>query len=99
MNTCFIETKVINNTIYPLTLTDLYLYPKSKPDMKLSPIDNLQQLNINQNQNLLKLQLDKDNKELILSKYLTLQPEEETNIIFKLRTQVYTIMKTILYCK
>ena len=88
MNKCFIETKIINNTIYPLTLTDLFLCPKSKPDNKLNPIDNLQQLNHNQNHVLLKLipDNDKDNekKDCFISKCLTLQPEEETNVIFKI---------------
>ena len=86
MSKCFIETKIINNTIYPLTLTDLYLCPKSKPDNKLNPIDNLQQLNQNQNQVLLKLIPDKDNenKDSTISKFLTLQPDEETNIVFQI---------------
>ena len=84
MNKCFIETKIINNTIYPLTLIDLYLCPKSKPDIKLKPIDDFQQLNKNQSQNLLKLVVDNENKDTILSKYLTLQPEEETNVVFQI---------------
>ena len=84
MKKCLIETKIINNTIYPLTLTDLYLSPKTKLDKKIKPIDDLQQLNKNQNQNLLKLFPDNENKDTILSKYLTLQPDEEANVVFQI---------------
>ena len=84
MNICYIETKIINNTIYPLTMTDLYLSPKSKPDIKLTLVDDLQQLNKNQNQKILKLLPEQNDKDPILSKFLTLQPDEETNVIFKI---------------
>ena len=52
MNKCYIETKVINNTIYPLTITDLYLSPKSKTKsgIKLPLIEDIRQLNQNRNQ-------------------------------------------------
>ena len=50
MNTCFIEIKIKNTAINPVTLTDLYLCPKSKPDFKILPVDNLQELSKNQAQ-------------------------------------------------
>ena len=50
MNTCYIEIKIKNTAINPLTLTDLYLCPKSKPDFKILPVDNLQELPKNQAQ-------------------------------------------------
>ena len=92
MNKCYIETKIINNTIYPLTIIDLFLCPKSKPEVKLDLVDDLGQLNKNQNQNLIKLFPDsyKDGDASILSKYITLQPEEEINVIFKIEdTSLY----------
>ena len=92
MNKCYIETKIINNTIYPLTIIDLFLCPKSKPEVKLDLVDDLGQLNKNQNQNLIKLFPDshKDSDTSILSKYITLQPEEEINVIFKIEdTSLY----------
>ena len=42
MNICYIETKIANKTIYPLTLNDLYISPKSKPNIKLPAIDDLE---------------------------------------------------------
>jgi hypothetical protein len=93
MNTCFIEIKIINNTFYPLTLTDLFLSPKSKPDFKIPQIDSLQELSKNQVQYLFEPSDDNNNSEgeaelnLSPSEYLTLQPEEETSILFKLTDQ------------
>ena len=86
MNTCYIEIKIINNSIYPLTLTDLFLSPKTKPDLKLSPIDNLQELSKNQAQFLFEQNNKNNNKELDISnsKYLSLQSEEETSILFQI---------------
>ena len=86
MNTCYIEIKIINNSIYPLTLTDLYLSPKTKPDLKISPIDNLQELSKNQAQFLFEQNNMNNNKELdiINSKYLSLQSEEETSVLFQI---------------
>ena len=52
MNTCFIELKIINITIYPLTLTDLYLCPKTNTNLKLVLVDGLQEISQNQSQNL-----------------------------------------------
>lgn len=75
MNICYIETKIINNTIYPLTITDLSLIPKSKPDNIFKPIDDLKQLYINKFHN---------NSNISCTKYLTLQQEEEINSVIKM---------------
>ena len=86
MNTCFIELQIINISIYPLTLTDLYLNPKSKPDEKLLLVDSLQELSKNQSQNLFSdLNFQSNSSDFIpSSKYLTLQPDEEMNVLFKI---------------
>ena len=84
INTCYIEIKIINNSIYPLTLLDLYLSPKSNLDFKIQPIDNLQELSKNQAQFL--FEQNNNNSDLIVSasEYLTLQSEEEINTLFKI---------------
>ena len=84
MDICYIENKIINDALYPLTITDMYLCPKTKPNIKLPLIDDIAHLNKNQNQNLINLFPNIENKLSILSKYLTLLPEEETNVIFKI---------------
>ena len=86
MNTCFIELQIINISIYPLTLTDLYLNPKSKPEEKLLLVDSLQELSKNQSQNLFSdLNFQSNSSDFIQSsKYLTLQPDEEMNVLFKI---------------
>ena len=86
MNTCFIELQIINISIYPLTLTDLYLSPKSKPEEKLLLVDSLQELSKNQSQNLFSdLNFQSKSSDFIpASKYLTLQPDEEMNVLFKI---------------
>ena len=86
MNTCFIELQIINISIYPLTLTDLYLNPKSKPEEKLLLVDSLQELSKNQSQNLFSdLNFQSNSSDFIpSSKYLTLQPDEEMNVLFKI---------------
>ena len=85
MNTCYIEIKIINSSIYPLTLTDLYLTPKTKPDFKIIPVENLQELSKNQAQFLFEQNAD-NNIELDLSpsEYFSLQSEEETSVLFKI---------------
>ena len=86
MNTCFIELQIINISIYPLTLTDLYLNPKSKSEEKLLLVDSLQELSKNQSQNLFSdLNFQSNSSDFIpSSKYLTLQPDEEMNVLFKI---------------
>ena len=82
MNTCFIELKIINITIYPLTLTDLYLFPKSNPNLKLVLVDNLQEISQNQSQNL--FPGINPQSSIPASKFLTLQPDEEVSVLFKI---------------
>jgi hypothetical protein len=80
MNTCFIEIKIKNTAINPVTLTDLYLCPKSKPDFKILPVDNLQELSKNQAQFL----FEQSTENLSPSEYFSLQSEEETSILFEI---------------
>jgi hypothetical protein len=80
MNTCYIEIKIKNTGINPLTLTDLYLCPKSKPDFKILPVDNLQELSKNQAQ----LLFEQSTENLSPSEYLSLKSEEETSILFEI---------------
>ena len=70
MNIFYIETKIINNTIYPLTITDIILTPKSKQDIIFKPIDDLKKLNFSNNN--------------FNTQFLTLQQDEETNSVFKI---------------
>ena len=67
----------------------------------MSLIEDIIQLKKNQNQSLLKTFSDNENKDNILSKYLTLQSEEETNIIFKVEDPplYYDEKDYILYIK
>ena len=82
MNTCFIELKIINITIYPLTLTDLYLCPKTNTNLKLVLVDNLQEISQNQSQNL--FPGINPQSQIPASKFLTLQPDEEVSVLFKI---------------
>ena len=85
MNNCFIEIKIINNSIYPLTLTDLYLTPKSKPDYKILLVDDLEELSKNQTQYFIEPNNNSEiQTNLSSSKYFTLQSEEETSVLFKI---------------
>ena len=47
MNICYIQIKVLNNTIYPLTITDISLCAKMKSDIKLPLVEDLKQINRN----------------------------------------------------
>ena len=82
MNTCFIELKIINITIYPLTLTDLYLCPKTNTNLKLVLVDGLQEISQNQSQNL--FPGINPQSSIPASKFLTLQPDEEVSVLFKI---------------
>ena len=82
MNTCFIELKIINITIYPLTLTDLYLCPKTNTNLKLVLVDGLQEISQNQSQNL--FPGINPQSPIPASKFLTLQPDEEVSVLFKI---------------
>ena len=87
LNTCFIELKIINRTIYPLTLTDIYLIPKLSPSKKFTLVDSLQQISQNQSQNLFDFSKEPPPcppSPTPCSKYLTLQTDEEIAILFKI---------------
>ena len=85
MDFCFIETKIINNTIYPLTITELALIPKSKQEIQFKPIDDLKQIYINEYRNKFINESNDNNKyeNIFMTKYLTLQQDEVTNAVFK----------------
>ena len=102
MNTCFIEMKILNNTIYPLTLIYLYLTPKSKEGNRLPMIDNILELFKNQCQYIFeKNKSDKSEHCLLSSEYLALQPEEETSVLFKISdpTIFFNEEKYVLFIK
>ena len=94
MNSCYIETKIKNNTIYPLTIYNLFLTSKPKKNIKISDLLNnnstdkkkiiplvqtLEEMNKNENEN-----IDKTITNLSFkSKYITIEPDEEINLLFK----------------
>ena len=93
MNACFIETKIKNNTIYPLTIYSLSLIPKTKKNLKISEllltnkldkttriplVQNLEEINKNENEN-----IDKNISNNFKSKFITIEPDEELNLLFK----------------
>ena len=82
MNTCIIELKIINISQYPLTLTDINLYPKSNTELKLLLVDSLQDISKNQSQEIFPINAQQSST--ISSKYLTLQQDEEVNVLFKI---------------
>ena len=86
MDFCFIETKIINNTFYPLTILDLTLIPQSKPEIQFKPIDDLKQIYVNEFRHKFSNDSNDDKCEnIFMTKYLTLQQDEEINAIFKLK--------------
>ena len=95
MNTCYIETKIINNTIYPLTIYNLSLTPKSKKNIKISDlllsnnansklslVQTLEEMNNNENEYIDKKLLNSSFK-VKKSKYISMEPDEEFNLLFK----------------
>jgi hypothetical protein len=96
MNTCYIETHITNNTIYPLTIYSLSLYPKSKKNLKISDlllssnsadnklplVQSLEEINNNENEDFDKL-LSNSSFKTRKSKYITMEQDEEFNLIFK----------------
>ena len=54
LNECFIEIKIKNNTIYPLTINDLFLSPKIKKTQNLKISDILSMNKNNNNQEIIK---------------------------------------------
>ena len=93
MNICYIEIRIKNNTIYPLTIYTLSLIPKSKKNLKISDlllssnkekitkiplVQSLEEINKNENEN-----LDKNIKNTFKSRLITIEPDEEINLLFK----------------
>lgn len=70
VNTCYIEIQVINRSSYLITIEELYLTPKKNEKEKIKSMNNLERVKNN------KIQND--------SKYLTLQTEEQINLLFKI---------------
>ena len=81
VNTCFIELKILNTSVYPLTITDLYINPKSNLDTKLLLVDSIEEISKNKSHNLF---IVPTYQSISTSKFLTLQPEEELNCLFKI---------------
>ena len=89
LNTCFIELKINNKTIYPITITDIYLLPKSNSEKKFTLLDSLQELSQNQSQKLFDFEdtpapSNEASSSPLQSKFLTLQSDEELTILFKM---------------
>ena len=82
MNTCFIELKIINITFYPLNITDIYLCPKSDSNTKILLANSLQEICQNQSHSL--FSDNNSNSSIPTSNSLTIQPDEEINVIFKI---------------
>jgi hypothetical protein len=97
---CFIDIKIKNNTIYPLTICDLFLSPKQvkiPPSAKISDVlltNTINQEIINKiplvqtleeiNNNEL-IPIDKSiNSITCNTKYTTIESEEEINLLFKI---------------
>ena len=93
MNVCYIEIKIKNNTIYPLTIYTLSLIPKSKKNLKISNlfmtntidkntriplVQSLEEINKNEDEN-----LDKEIPNNFKSRFSTIEPDEELNLLFK----------------
>jgi hypothetical protein len=81
VNTCFIELKILNTSVYPLTITDLYINPKSNLNKKLLLVDSIEEISKNKSHNLF---IVPTYQSISTSKFLTLQPEEELNCLFKI---------------
>ena len=81
VNTCFIELKILNTSVYPLTITDLYINPKSNLNTKLLLVDSIEEISKNKSHNLF---IVPSYQSISTSKFLTLQPEEELNCLFKI---------------
>ena len=72
INVCLIEIRISNNTNYPLTISDVLLTPKDKDDKRLELVQSLENIKKNYNQNLPD------------TKFLTMQPDEQIIILFKI---------------
>ena len=100
LNECFIDIKIKNNTIYPITVCDLFLSPKIKKTQS-SKISDILSMEKNNNQEIINkiplvqtleeinnnefIPLDKSINNIINNtKYTTLESDEEINLLFKI---------------
>ena len=98
LNECYIDIKIKNNTIYPLTIYELILLPKIIKNTKISfllknkesiqdtikKIQPLQTLQEISNNEFLPLDKNIEISSLLNTKYTTLEAEEEINLLFKI---------------
>ena len=68
VNTCLIEIRIFNPTLYPLTIYDLFLTPKLRKDEKIKILKNMDEFKNFSN----------------YSKYLMIQSDEQINLLFKI---------------
>ena len=100
LNECFIDIKIKNNTIYPITICDLFLSPKLKKAQS-SKLSDILSMDKNNNQEIINkiplvqtleeinnnefIPLDKSiNNAINNTKYTTLESDEEINLLFKI---------------
>ena len=100
LNECFIDIKIKNNTIYPITICDLFLSPKIKKTQS-SKLSDILSMDKNNNQEIINkiplvqtleeinnnefIPLDKSINNIINNtKYTTLESDEEINLLFKI---------------
>ena len=100
LNECFIDIKIKNNTIYPITICDLFLSPKLKKAQS-SKLSDILSMDKNNNQEIINkiplvqtleeinnnefIPLDKSINNIINNtKYTTLESDEEINLLFKI---------------
>jgi hypothetical protein len=73
LNECFIDIKIKNNTIYPLTICDLFLSPKIKKTQSSKISDILQSNNNNNNQEIInKIPLVQTLEEININEFIPL---------------------------
>jgi hypothetical protein len=100
LNECFIDIKIKNNTIYPITICDLFLSPKLKKAQS-SKLSDILSMDKNNNQEIINkiplvqtleeinnnefIPLDKSINNIINNtKYTTIESDEEINLLFKI---------------
>ena len=93
MDLCYIEAKIKNVSIYPLTIYDIFLEPKLKTYSKISDflssdieinnklplVQPIEEIIKEENNNFINNGIDPNSK----SKYMTLEPEEEISLLFR----------------
>ena len=96
----FIEINIKNISRFNLTIPDLIIKPKQRNNIILKPVTTLQELQLNIDDTD-KINKNENNKFLSNSKILTLQPDEELNLLFKSPSQEIFLFeeKFIIYIK